>query len=127
MPILDVDHARTVIVIKRSLSPGFAGIPNPLFANDNTPSCTSATANKPSATSWPPSKNSNPDAPTSALTPALSRERSDGQQEGSADHRVGHRVGFGAYRPKAVQSSSLTSVILVLNLVILVGMEPSLG
>lgn len=36
MPILDVDHARTVIVIKRSLSPGFAGIPNPLFANDNT-------------------------------------------------------------------------------------------
>ena len=28
--------ARTVIVIKRSLSPGFAGIPNPLFAADNT-------------------------------------------------------------------------------------------
>ncbi len=36
MPILDVDKARTVIVIKRSLSPGFAGIPNPLFAMDNT-------------------------------------------------------------------------------------------
>ncbi|MHC4939313.1 MAG: NAD(P)(+) transhydrogenase (Re/Si-specific) subunit beta [Planctomycetota bacterium] len=36
MPIIDVDKARTVIVIKRSLSPGFAGIPNPLFANDNT-------------------------------------------------------------------------------------------
>jgi H+-translocating NAD(P) transhydrogenase subunit beta len=36
MPILDVDHARTVVVIKRSLSPGFAGIPNPLFAADNT-------------------------------------------------------------------------------------------
>jgi len=36
MPILDVDKARTVIVIKRSLSPGFAGIPNPLFAADNT-------------------------------------------------------------------------------------------
>jgi NAD(P) transhydrogenase subunit beta len=35
MPILDVDHARTVIVVKRSLSPGFAGIPNPLFAADN--------------------------------------------------------------------------------------------
>ena len=35
MPILDVDNARTVIVIKRSLSPGFAGIPNPLFAADN--------------------------------------------------------------------------------------------
>ena len=36
MPILDVDKSRTVIVIKRSLSPGFAGIPNPLFAMDNT-------------------------------------------------------------------------------------------
>ncbi len=36
MPILDVDRARTVVVIKRSLSPGFAGIPNPLFALDNT-------------------------------------------------------------------------------------------
>ena len=35
MPILDVDKARTVIVVKRSLSPGFAGIPNPLFAADN--------------------------------------------------------------------------------------------
>jgi NAD(P) transhydrogenase subunit beta len=36
MPILDVDKAQTCIVIKRSLSPGFAGIPNPLFAMDNT-------------------------------------------------------------------------------------------
>ncbi|MEX2093868.1 MAG: NAD(P)(+) transhydrogenase (Re/Si-specific) subunit beta [Pirellulales bacterium] len=36
MPIIHVDQARTVIVIKRSLSPGFAGIPNPLFAADNT-------------------------------------------------------------------------------------------
>ncbi len=36
MPILDVDNAQTVIVIKRSLSPGFAGIPNQLFANDNS-------------------------------------------------------------------------------------------
>jgi NAD(P) transhydrogenase subunit beta len=36
MPILDVDHARTVVVIKRSLSPGYAGIKNPLFDNDNT-------------------------------------------------------------------------------------------
>lgn len=35
MPILNVDEARTVIMIKRSLSPGFAGIPNPLFAADN--------------------------------------------------------------------------------------------
>ncbi|HUS38359.1 MAG TPA: NAD(P)(+) transhydrogenase (Re/Si-specific) subunit beta [Pirellulales bacterium] len=35
MPILNVDQAKTVVVIKRSLSPGFAGIPNPLFAADN--------------------------------------------------------------------------------------------
>jgi NAD(P) transhydrogenase subunit beta len=35
MPILNVDKARNVVVVKRSLSPGFAGIPNPLFAADN--------------------------------------------------------------------------------------------
>jgi len=36
MPILNVDRSRTVVVIKRSLAPGFAGVPNPLFAADNT-------------------------------------------------------------------------------------------
>jgi NAD(P) transhydrogenase subunit beta len=36
MPILDVDKARTVMVIKRSLSPGFAGIDNPLYYMDKT-------------------------------------------------------------------------------------------
>jgi len=36
IPIIDVDKCRTVVVVKRSLSPGFAGIPNPLFANENT-------------------------------------------------------------------------------------------
>jgi NAD(P) transhydrogenase subunit beta len=36
MPILDVDKAGTVIVIKRSLNPGFAGIENELFYHDNT-------------------------------------------------------------------------------------------
>ena len=35
MPILNVDQARTVVVVKRSLSPGFAGVPNPLFAAEN--------------------------------------------------------------------------------------------
>jgi NAD(P) transhydrogenase subunit beta len=36
MPILNVDHARSVFVIKRSLSPGFAGIKNPLFEDSKT-------------------------------------------------------------------------------------------
>jgi NAD(P) transhydrogenase subunit beta len=36
MPILDVDQARTVVVIKRSLAPGYAGIKNPLFEGENT-------------------------------------------------------------------------------------------
>jgi NAD(P) transhydrogenase subunit beta len=36
MPILDVDNARRVIVMKRSLSPGFAGIDNDLFYMDHT-------------------------------------------------------------------------------------------
>jgi NAD(P) transhydrogenase subunit beta len=36
MPVLNVGEAGTVIVNKRSLSPGFSGIPNPLFAQDNT-------------------------------------------------------------------------------------------
>jgi H+-translocating NAD(P) transhydrogenase subunit beta len=36
MPILDVDKARTVLVIKRSMNPGFAGIDNPLYYLDKT-------------------------------------------------------------------------------------------
>ena len=36
MPILDVDHAKSVIVMKRSMNPGFAGIENELFYGDNT-------------------------------------------------------------------------------------------
>jgi NAD(P) transhydrogenase subunit beta len=36
MPILDVDRAKNVIVLKRSMNPGFAGIDNELFYRDNT-------------------------------------------------------------------------------------------
>jgi len=36
MPILNVDKSQSVIVIKRSLNPGYSGIKNPLFENDNT-------------------------------------------------------------------------------------------
>jgi NAD(P) transhydrogenase subunit beta len=36
MPVLDVEKARTVMVIKRSLNPGFAGIDNPLYYLPNT-------------------------------------------------------------------------------------------
>ena len=36
MPILNVDEAQTCVIIKRSLSPGYSGVPNNLFYNDNT-------------------------------------------------------------------------------------------
>jgi NAD(P) transhydrogenase subunit beta len=36
MPILDVDKSQQVIVLKRSMNTGFAGIDNPLFYKDNT-------------------------------------------------------------------------------------------
>ena len=36
MPIINVDYARTVFVLKRSMASGFAGVDNPLFFGDNT-------------------------------------------------------------------------------------------
>jgi len=36
MPILNVDDAKQVVVLKRSMNPGFAGIDNPLFLNPRT-------------------------------------------------------------------------------------------
>jgi hypothetical protein len=50
MPIIKVDEARTVFVLKRSMASGFAGIENPLFLN-RTPGCSSATP-KPACRCW---------------------------------------------------------------------------
>jgi NAD(P) transhydrogenase subunit beta len=36
MPILNVDESKQIIVLKRSMASGFAGIENPLFYNDKT-------------------------------------------------------------------------------------------
>ena len=36
MPVLEVWKARQVVVFKRSMNPGYAGVQNPLFFNDNT-------------------------------------------------------------------------------------------
>lgn len=36
MPIIEVDRSKTVIVLKRSMAPGFAGIDNSLFYKENT-------------------------------------------------------------------------------------------
>jgi NAD(P) transhydrogenase subunit beta len=36
MPIINADYARTCIVLKRSLNPGFSGVDNPLFFKNNT-------------------------------------------------------------------------------------------
>ncbi len=36
MPILDVDKAQNIVVLKRSMNPGFAGIDNPLYENPKT-------------------------------------------------------------------------------------------
>ena len=36
MPIINVDSARTVFVLKRSMASGFSGVDNPLFFGDNT-------------------------------------------------------------------------------------------
>lgn len=36
MPVINVDHAQTVYVLKRSMASGFSGLENPLFFKDNT-------------------------------------------------------------------------------------------
>tara|TARA_X000000950_G_C13808702_1_gene616694 strand:- start:740 stop:1351 length:612 start_codon:yes stop_codon:yes gene_type:complete len=36
MPVINVDHAKTVLVLKRGMASGFAGIQNPLFFKNNT-------------------------------------------------------------------------------------------
>jgi NAD(P) transhydrogenase subunit beta len=36
MPVINADKARTVIILKRSMAAGFAGVDNPLFVNENS-------------------------------------------------------------------------------------------
>ena len=57
MPIIEVTQAHEVIVIKRSLSPGFAGIDNDLFYA-TTPRCCSRTPSRPPPTSPPKCRSS---------------------------------------------------------------------
>ena len=57
MPIIDVDKATNVVVIKRSLAPGFAGIDNPLFYDARRRRCSSATRSRRSSSSLTAVKN----------------------------------------------------------------------
>jgi NAD(P) transhydrogenase subunit beta len=50
MPILDVDHAKSIIVVKRSMGRGYAGIDNELYVNPR-PECSSPTRSR----AWPTS------------------------------------------------------------------------
>ena len=53
MPILDVDHARSIIVIKRSMASGYAGIDNELYGDPKT-SMLFATPRRAWPSWWPP-------------------------------------------------------------------------
>ena len=54
MPILDVDKAKNVIVLKRGQGKGFAGVENDLFYKDNTPDALWGRVGNPSPSSSRP-------------------------------------------------------------------------
>ena len=83
MPILEVDKAATVFVVKRSMRAGFAGIENELFFNEQAPRWCSATP-RPSSPSWRPRS-------AARGTRSRSRRRVDGGQPARA--RGGRIVG----------------------------------
>ena len=69
MPILNVDQAKSVIVLKRSMDPGFAGIENELFY-DARPACSSATRKLAH-----PARQRDEDGLTSRLPPSCTSSR----------------------------------------------------
>ena len=81
MPILDVDKAHSVVVLKRSMASGFAGIDNPLFYDAQDRRCCSATRRprwatcSPSCTTSESARRLELDAPRAARDPAGPRRR----------------------------------------------------
>ena len=85
MPILNVDQAQSVIVLKRSMSAGFAGIENDLFYNPTARRCSSATPRGRCRASWRPSRRCRPPAAgRTGSPPAIHRYEEELLRDGIA-------------------------------------------